>query len=562
MQISSLNNIFSKQISLNNNFSSPVSFRGSPVADTFESSLKKDELASIEKNLRAFEKRCGELKRLTEEKYGIYTQAHSACIAAIDKMSGIRRGVISVTSDEEALAKDDLSKKSSACDRARTVYNKTQREYKDALRKLDGLRLYFEQYKKDPSFAFIFNPNLSETEKRALAPKKQVYPLRKLADILGLDEKIVMAWYKSGLIETLKMGDSLTDTFVPLQSKANKPFFDEIQSKDRNFTGAEKLMIEYNIPEGLFKRYVESGKIKGYGFEGNLPIGVGALSLLVDLNDETTLNALNDHGKLYPKPSIYQSDRSGVPAFELQKLGFGPVRNIKELINKGYLEGNIQKIDTKSGPKTRTTVNLYSTKAQDILSALRSSNPDIMEYGDFAKALGLTQSALQEALLNDEAQIIPEYLFADDYSKRFFDLKNPINKDFIDRALFEAKLKEELKLKNKREKLEGYAKFQSLKMALAWNFCPKTRQIASDLASGDNYLCRLLAKEDEGEEELTTKEKIKVNSFRKRMWQEAGTDELKSAIKKAGEIIELYSNGDFDSIPNDALDLIKQYEGA
>ena len=82
------------------------------------------------------------------------------------------------------------------------------------------------------------------------------------------------------------------------------------------------------------------------------------------------------------------------------------------------------------------------------------------------------------------------------------------------------------------------------------------------MASGDNYLCGLLAKEDEGEEELTTKEKIKVNSFRKRMWQEAGTDELKSAIKKAGEIIELYSNGDFDSIPNDALDLIKQYEGA
>ena len=98
-------------------------------------------------------------------------------------------------------------------------------------------------------------------------------------------------------------------------------------------------------------------------------------------------------------------------------------------------------------------------------------------------------------------------------------------------------------------------------MALAWNYCPKTRQVASNLAQDDQYLRILLEKDNNGEE-LTTKEQIKVNSYRKQMWQQAGSDEFKAALLRANEILTAYFESGIDSVNDDsAKEILKNYEG-
>ena len=96
-------------------------------------------------------------------------------------------------------------------------------------------------------------------------------------------------------------------------------------------------------------------------------------------------------------------------------------------------------------------------------------------------------------------------------------------------------------------------------MALVWEFMPDTKIIASQLAKGDGYLCKLLVKEDDPDENLTTREKAKVNSYRKEMWQQAGTEELKQAHKKASEIIKMYKEQGITAISAEYLPIFEKY---
>ncbi len=79
-----------------------------------------------------------------------------------------------------------------------------------------------------------------------------------------------------------------------------------------------------------------------------------------------------------------------------------------------------------------------------------------------------------------------------------------------------SKKKKEERHQAQIERLQGLNKENSLRMKLARSMCTNTREIASNLAKQDGYLCKLLIKEDDNEEVLTPKEKIKVNSYRKK----------------------------------------------
>ncbi len=133
--------------------------------------------------------------------------------------------------------------------------------------------------------------------------------------------------------------------------------------------------------------------------------------------------------------------------------------------------------------------------------------------------------------------------------------------------MFEKTIAEELQAKEKEERhqaqierLQGLNKENSLRMKLARSMCTNTREIASNLAKQDGYLCKLLIKEDNNEEVLTPKEKIKVNSYRKKVWQLAGTEELSAALNKAAQYINEYHNGGLDAVSDEnAKEIIKMY---
>ena len=73
--------------------------------------------------------------------------------------------------------------------------------------------------------------------------------------------------------------------------------------------------------------------------------------------------------------------------------------------------------------------------------------------------------------------------------------------------------------------------------------CPNTREAATFEAKIDDYAASLLAKEAEGKE-LTDKENAKLNSYRKKFWDRAGSEEYSRAHTKVKEILsDLRTNG-------------------
>lgn len=568
MQISSIGNIFiNKTLPAKNYASIPLAFMGNPTGDSFEKSSSSNEgtLSQIKKDIVAQERLIEKLSRDKAEKRTLYNEAYRVYSDAIDRVSAMRRGEIPSDSDDIAEAHKLASKKGSEFDKSRKELNKSNRQYDSAIKRLNELNAYFEAYKKDSSTAFLFNPDIPISKRRELAIKNQIYTLKELPDTLGVAKSTVDGWCRSGAVDILELGEKSDDKFIPVKSKANAEFFDTLISRKNDFYTPERLINEYNVPEGRLKSQIEKGELRSYGYKGALPSGIGYLSALIDTKDELNVKKLEEYDKLYPKASLYlRSDK--VPANLLQKTGFANVNTVKRLIAEGHIKGNIERIETKEGTKTRTTVDITSNDTKNALFYLRANNPDTISDSALIRNSSATRAVVDEAILNGELEIVPEYLFVEDFSKRFFDRRNPKNAEFIDKLLFEAKIKEELQPKKaasrkKDRDYSGVNKYQSLRMALAWNYCPKTRQVASNLAQDDQYLRILLEKDNNGEE-LTTKEQIKVNSYRKQMWQQAGSDEFKAALLRANEILTAYFESGIDSVNDDsAKEILKNYEG-
>ena len=74
-------------------------------------------------------------------------------------------------------------------------------------------------------------------------------------------------------------------------------------------------------------------------------------------------------------------------------------------------------------------------------------------------------------------------------------------------------------------------------------------------------MCSLLAKEAKDEDDLTTKEQITVNSYRKEMWLKSGTEELKEGFKKANEALKQFREGGLSAIEDEEVrKIFKDYQ--
>lgn len=295
----------------------------------------------------------------------------------------------------------------------------------------------------------------------------------------------------------------------------------------------------------------------------------------VDMSDPYNKRIMDNTHGYYPKKSPYfyssagcddkSSPRRDIPVEYLEKLGFSQASTLVELIKKGKLDGIINS-DGKAYVTIDITKALSENKNLSILEQLREKNPRTMTFHEVVKRLRIKPERLNYAIFIGDFEIIDECLNITDKRERYINIATPKNQEFIKKIKFEQELQKRLE-ESKREQNEKIrierqdinARLAGLRMTLVWGFMPDTRKIATQLAKKDGYLCKLLAKEDDPDENLTPHEEAKINSYRKEMWLKAGTDELKQAYKKANEIIKIYKEKGITAIPEEYLPLFEKY---
>ena len=437
---------------------------------------------------------------------------------------------------------------------------------------------YLEQYRTNKPYSFVYNPEFSALKKREIGKERGIILSSDLAKELGMENNVIIRTLcHAGVFDdyhfctrTTINDKTLKDCYINTRTEKNKEFLDYLKDNWMFFCTATDFGLRFNVPEIQMGRYLKEKRDIFFGYDnGDYPelLG-GGYNGLINIREGKGKEFVEEIKKLYPQKSKYYN-YSEIPANYLSKLGFGDIETIREMVKKGALDGRNAVIKTKDGICHITLVQ-KNLKNEHKLCALRYNSGKIKETKEVAKELGISLSRIKEALISGEMEIIPEYLFTDDWNKYLVDITNPKNEEFIQKVLFEKQIEEEIKAQQRQERkqaqkdaqiqrLSAYAKPRSLRLKLVWSYCVKTRQIASDMANKDGYLCQLLAKEDEGEE-LTNRENAKVNSYRKSFWTKAGTNEFKEGYRKANQALDEYFAFGIDGVSDEnAREIIRQY---
>ncbi len=438
------------------------------------------------------------------------------------------------------------------------------------------LNSYYVHLEENPDTAAIYEPLLpywSKIQKlmdtgKFIKPNNTSYP----NDAFWILEDF-------GLINFLEYTD-----LIYKEDEQNKETLAVLSGKEGKLKEANEIQSKYHISQKEIND-LELPEIKFISKRELTPYRSNEY-ILYDLSDTASIKKLEAAAKKAEKRKERMSVKKSkygygdfltlpqekyIPAKELQRLGYGNIKTIRTLIQKGELSGSIQETQSSTGTSYRTTVNLYDSKTPEVLRKLREITP-VLNLSELAKELKISQKKLIEMIVDDEVDIIDEYLFPDESHIKYIDTRTEKNKSFIEKKLFENELAEQLKKQEterqkkeakerKIKNLDAFRREQSLKMSIVWHFCSQTRDLASSMAVKDGYLCKLLVKDSNPNEELTQKEEVKVNSYRKEMWLRAGTDELKEGYKKANKILKQYHKNGLDSIEDEEIrNIIEQYE--
>ena len=541
---------------IKNNFTNSISFKGTNNTDTVEFSSNARQIQEINSKIEEQKKKKTELEAECEEK-----QEERSAILKEFNIAYKEYG-----RDDERTK--ELQKHVSKTRQGKTI--------KAQINKIDiyikKLEKYLAAVKSDPNTAFLYNPDTTFKEKAALAQgSDNINNAEKLAKNLGIPASALDYWSKAGVIDVaFAQDDSGKDAamYIDLNNQRNVRFFDSIKDKLKTSLSGTEINRKFTISPTTMRKAVQDGRLKTLGTD-IIPEKINAEKAMYDLEDETN--------KRYFRSKTYHDERyfdmigkegNYIPAVHLENLGYATVSMIKKNIQAGYLPGKIETVETPKGKRCRTLLDVSSyIKTNDFLRIARKQNPDVASIQKLAEEIGITQGRIKEAIEDGEVEIIHEYLIPEDRGALYLKRSNPKNALFIKKAMFEKTIAEELQAKEKEERhqaqierLQGLNKENSLRMKLARSMCTNTREIASNLAKQDGYLCKLLIKEDNNEEVLTPKEKIKVNSYRKKVWQLAGTEELSAALNKAAQYINEYHNGGLDAVSDEnANEIIKMY---
>lgn len=404
--------------------------------------------------------------------------------------------------------------------------------------------------------------NNASNETTPLTSPESVLSSVKLAKMLGFsDENPVNLWIKNGkLICEHNQSPASTAKIINTARKENAEFLNELKEKLPNIYRIDDFSEKFNLPKNAIKTLTQKGELRPFGVEDckdSFSVGY-----VYDSEDELNKMTLERHKKLHPMPSekyfkydYTKIDKLLVPVKYLSELGFGEPKQMIDMIRNGKLKGACITKDTPQGRKLFAVVDVAQYfGAEEKLKAMREDNEALTDVPSLAKELGIRKKDVEEAILNDELEIVKEFIFPEDAQVSYINLKNPKNQAFVDKVMFEREILNNIKTENTLKQREKFAQWvrafgpeQSVKMQIVWKLCPSTKLIASERAKGDGYLSNIFTKLD-NEEELMPNEEAKLASYRKGFWNAAGTKEYTQAGKIAKEYIEAYKAQGLEAI--------------
>ena len=249
---------------------------------------------------------------------------------------------------------------------------------------------------------------------------------------------------------------------------------------------------------------------------------------------------------------------------KLAELGIGTPKEIASMVAKRELKGTL--VRDEQGKIKNAIVDINDEKTQGILQKMRKQR--CIGLSELSKKSGVSISKIEDAILSGEMSAIKEIVFIGEGEDILIDVKNQKNIETFDRLLFEKRTQEELLIQQRQDRQETNRENNSLRMKLAWHFCPQTKHVIKRILAQNPELQALMDKKaalesalndeslnsneivakKEALEELTKQEQIMLKAFFKQMWAQAGQDEFKAARIKAQEIIKQYRANGINSI--------------
>lgn len=476
-----------------------------------------------------------------------------------EKINSLDKEIAHLFEKKDAL-NQNISLQKQKSDNNNSIY-KLYREMKQCEAKIKQLEknkelyvIYLRQYLLHEKTAFIYNPELSDNDKQKIINSTpEIIDSSDLVSEIALnDNSVLQRWIQDNNLEIDEFNGII---YIDLKYPKNSEFIDDVKSKLPTSIHSAEFTGKYNFSETDLQNCIKNGKIvplssssSGYTYD-----------FLIDLANPVNKETLEKHLKTTPIPSekyFKQNNNSAnlVPVSYLSQLGFGTPKELFKLVKGGYLEGCINSKEKDGKTKYFVKVDIASIDNQYKLDMLRKDNTSILEVKDFSKKYNIKYSDVITAIENGELDFINEYVLEFDHNKVFLDLNSEKNQQFTDKLLFEQELDRLVKQEKKIKQNEN----KSLKMKLVWHFCPKTRDIAREIARKDSFLAYVINRKEEGEI-LEPEEEAALLCYHKQIWNKSGTEEYKNAIHMANKVIEQFESGHFELIDDDVIEIINSY---
>ena len=284
------------------------------------------------------------------------------------------------------------------------------------------LKMYQERLQSNPKMAFLYNPDIAKKTREQMAGQDSTIATPvSFAKNIGLNSYLpVVKWlYNDKFDFDLIPRTPLSSAYIDLEAQKNVEFLDFLKEKLPNSRDPHQLQFEYNMTHGKMVQLLQEKRL--IPLEAEYKNGDGLDSFIFDLNDEINSKTLQEHMKLNPVPSkkYFKEERTNgdmspiyVPVTYLAKLGYSRAVHLAELLRTKKLPGVYEKVQTPQGQKIRALVDITPfSESEYPLTLLRGANQNIMSTSDLAKSLDIRKLDLDEAIKNDELQIISEYIF-------------------------------------------------------------------------------------------------------------------------------------------------------
>lgn len=433
--------------------------------------------------------------------------------------------------------------------------------------------------KLNPNTEFLRDPNLTHTEKMNL--------LRRSPNIF----RAVDLSKETGVASTTWLYDKFFDIehYVPIEptgmwkqkqkiidltNPTNAKNFANLKKVCKGAIDGENFRLSCKMDVKTYQRYVKEGLIEKIQLP-HKTTGELLNTGLIDPKNPKNIAAAERFRALCPKDSKFFGQRK-INVTDLSKLGYGSPKELANLIKSGEIEGEIKIIgqNEKGQNIIQATVDTASAKTKLLLRNLRERR--CIELHDLSQRSGIKETQLENAVLSGEMETV-ERLFTFDSKNPILDTTNPKNIAAFDKIQFEKKLQREAMEAKTAAKNEEI----SLRTKLAWYFCPNTRTVArqafaqSDMGKIQNEITSMktllnnpeLKPEDvEALEDklikLYAQEDTELKKVFGSMWKTAGSDEYKTAIKKAKEIIAQVKTSGINSIQDEGVvAILKAHQG-